>query len=349
MDLEGSRILIVDDEKSNLVLLRGMLQREGYRELELVEDSREAIETFKSFQPDLLVLDLHMPHMSGFEVMAGVRELLDDDAYFPILMLTADVRPEVKEEALAGGARDFLTKPLNSGEVRLRIRNLLEARHFHLQVLAHNDQLEERVRQRTRQLEEAQLETLVRLAKAAEYRDDDSGEHVWRVAQTSMLLARELGLPLEQCELILRAARLHDIGKIGVPDGILYKPANLTPEEFALVKTHTTLGAELLSGGRSPLMKMAELIALTHHEQFDGGGYPRGLAGDEIPIEGRIMAVADAFDALTHDRPHQRACTDGEALAEIEAQAGRQFDPQIVEAFVRLYLSGELTFGPLAA
>ncbi|MEJ2291447.1 MAG: HD domain-containing protein [Deinococcales bacterium] len=183
---------------------------------------------------------------------------------------------------------------------------------------------------------------LIRLAKAAEYRDDDTGEHTWRVARTCALLGQELGLGAEAVDLVLRAARLHDVGKIAIPDGILLKPGALTEAEFEVVKGHARAGAELLSGGRSPLMKLAETIALTHHERWDGTGYPLGLAGDSIPIESRLLAVADTFDALTHDRIHRKAVSPERAVAEIRSQSGKQFDPRVVDAFLLLYERGEL-------
>lgn len=338
------KILIVDDEEANIVLLKGILQRAGYTQLAAIYDSRQVTEAYESFEPDLLLLDFHMPYMNGFQVMEALKPLLPANSYFPILMLTADVRPEVKQKALASGAKDFLNKPLNAVEVRLRIRNLLETRYFYLQLQQQNEQLEQRVGERTHQLEETQIEMLVRLAKAAEYRDDESGEHVWRVSQTSMLIAREMGLPDAQADMLLRAARLHDVGKIGIPDGILLKTTRLTPPEYEVVKNHTVVGAQLLSGGRSPFMKMAELIALTHHERWDGTGYPQGLKCDQIPIESRILSVADTFDALTHDRAHRRARPAADAVNEIVSHSGKQFDPNVVLAFLRLYERGELAF-----
>ncbi len=335
-------LMIVDDEEANIVILKSILQRAGYTQLTVLRDPREVVKRFGACRPDLLLLDLHMPHLDGFEVMAALGPLISEDEYFPILMLTADVRPETKQRALSSGARDFLNKPFEAEEVRLRIRNLLEARRFHLKLREQNEGLEARVRERTKQLEETHIEMLVRLAKAAEYRDDETGEHVWRVSRTSWLLALELGLPKEQAEELLRAARLHDVGKISIPDGILLKAGKLTLEEFEVVKTHAAVGAQLLSGGRSPLIKMAELIALTHHERWDGTGYPQGLAGEAIPIESRILAVADTFDAVTHNRAHREARGLLEAVEEIRAQRGAQFDPQVVEAFVRLYERGEL-------
>lgn len=342
MDLQNMNILLVEDDQANIILLKGMLKRAGYNKLTVVQDARQAPTVFSTLEPDLLLLDLHMPHMSGFDVMAALEPYIPRESYFPILMLTADERPEVKQEALRRGAKDFLTKPFDSAEVTLRIKNLLEARRFYLQLKEHNARLEEKVKARTKQLEDASLETLMRLARAAEFRDDDVGDHVWRVARTASLIAAELGLPRERVEMLLRAARLHDIGKIGIPEGILLKPGALTPQEFEVVKTHTTIGAQLLTGGRSAMMKMAEQIALTHHERWDGQGYPKGLAGEAIPMEGRIMAVADAFDTLTHDRVYQAARSPSEAIAEIRAQSGKQFDPAVVEACLRLYGRGEL-------
>ncbi|HEX7021995.1 MAG TPA: response regulator, partial [Trueperaceae bacterium] len=209
MNLQSMKILVVDDEEANLVILEGVLQRAGYRQVRATDDPSAVLELYRSFQPDLMILDFHMPHMNGLEVMEALAPLVPEGSYFPILMLTADMRAELRQKALASGAKDFLNKPLNAAEVRLRIRNLLEARYFHLQLQEQNAQLEEKVRQRTQQLEEAQIEMLVRLAKAAEFRDDESGEHIWRVARCSALLAQQVNLSSERAELLLRACRLH--------------------------------------------------------------------------------------------------------------------------------------------
>ena len=340
VDLSSLKILLVDDEETILVILKGILQRAGYTQVSTLDDPRRVLERFLEVRPDLLVLDHHMPHKDGLEVIEELRPYLPD--YYPILMLTGDERAELKETALSSGAKDFLIKPINPVEVRLRIRNLLEARYFHQQLQHNNERLEAMVRQRTRELEDAHVEMLIRLAKAAEYRDDDTGEHTWRVARTCALLGQELGLGAEAVDLVLRAARLHDVGKIAIPDGILLKPGLLTEAEFEVVKGHTRAGAELLSGGRSPLMKLAETIALTHHERWDGTGYPQGLAGDAIPIESRLLAVADTFDALTHDRIHRKAVSPERAVTEIRSQRGKQFDPRVVDVFLLLYERGEL-------
>jgi len=330
----GARILIVDDQQANVRLLERVLESAGYTQVFGTTDSREAVPLALQCRPDLILLDLSMPHMDGFEVMRQLGQHLSPDEYLPILVLTADITSEAKQQALSIGAKDFLTKPFEITEVLLRIRNLLHARFLHVALQGQNQVLDQKVRERTRQLEKAHLEILERLALAAEYRDDCTGRHTQRVGRLSALLAGALGLAEEEVVLFRRAAPLHDVGKIGIPDLILLKPGRLTPEEFAVMKTHTTIGARILSGGSFPLLKLAEEIALRHHERWDGSGYPGGLAGEAIPLSGRILAVADSFDALTHERPYKQAWPVEEAMAEVASQSGRQFDPRVVAAFL---------------
>jgi putative two-component system response regulator len=233
------------------------------------------------------------------------------------------------------GARDFLTKPFDPSEVLLRVKNLLETRALHLELRGHNEALEERVRDRTKMLEGAQAEILDRLAIAANYRDDTSGEHSRGVGELSAAIARAAGLSVSDAELYRRAAALHDVGKLALPDSILLKPGPLTEEEYEIVKTHTTVGTRILSGGSFPLLRLAEEIALTHHERWDGSGYA-GLAGDGIPLAGRIVAIAEVFDTLIHDRPYKAAWPRAEAVEEIRSGSGVRYDPGLVDAFMQV-------------
>jgi putative two-component system response regulator len=269
----------------------------------------------------------------------------------PVLVLTADIAPDTKRRALSLGARDFLTKPIDVPEVLLRVRNLLQTRYLRVQLERTNDLLHERVLQRTRELEDAKLEMLDRLALAAEYRDDTTGQHADRIGRTSELLALELGIDPSEAGLIGHAARLHDIGKIGIADDLLLKPGKYTPEEFAAMELHPAIGARILSGSTNELLMMAEQIALTHHERWDGRGYPNRLAAEAIPLPGRIVAVADVFDALTHRRPYKDAWPVETAVREVLGEAGTRFDPAVTEAFARLdhrLLVHQIPSGPVA-
>jgi putative two-component system response regulator len=330
---KDATILVIDDQQANIDLLEMFLADEDFYNITSTTDPRRALSLYHDIKPDLILLDLHMPHLDGFAVMQQICTSVPSHSYLPILVLTADVSADVKQRALSQGARDFLTKPLDNTEVILRIRNLLETRYLHLQLQKHNEMLEEKVQQRTQDLEAAQIETLERLALAAEFRDDDTGRHAQRVGYTASLLAEIIGWDAAQVDLMRRAAPLHDVGKIGISDSILLKNAALTKQEFELMQKHTVIGAKMLSGSKSPLLQQAECIALSHHERWDGSGYPFALEGNSIPLAGRLVAVADVFDALTHSRPYKNAWPMEEAVAEISKQGGRQFDPQVVEAF----------------
>lgn len=332
---ENAKVLLVDDEQYNLLLLEEILKNAGYRHLLSTTDPRQALPLFIEKQPDILLLDLHMPHLDGFAVMRQLASRIPEGFYFPVLVITGETTPEVKHHALGEGAKDFLTKPFDATEVLLRVRNLLTTRFLTQQLADQNLQLEEKVRERTHELDLAQEEILHRLGQAAEYRDDDTKEHTRRIGRLAAMLTEIMGWTPGQVELMRRAAPLHDLGKIGVPDNILLKPDKLTEDEFEMVKIHVTIGAKTLSGSRSPLLQLAEIIALTHHEHWDGTGYLK-LKKDEIPLPGRIVTVADVFDALTHKRPYKEAWPIERARAEIQAQAGRRFDPQVVEAFLQV-------------
>jgi putative two-component system response regulator len=329
-------ILIVDDEEPNVRLLERILRGAGYTNVKTTTDPRQVFGLYTDYQPDLMLLDLHMPYMDGFEVMGQLQGEVPTGAYSPILVLTADVTVEAKQRALSMGAKDFLTKPLEMTETLLRVKNLLETRALHVRLGDQNRLLMQRVRERTRELEEAQVEILERMALASDYRHDPTGQHADHVGRLASLLARSLGLAEDQVEMIRRSAPLYDVGKVAISDDILLKPGELTAEEFETVKDHASIGAKILSEGTYPLLRLAQMIALTHHEWWNGTGYPQGMKEDEIPLAGRIVALADAYHALTRDRPYKKAWTAEESVAEISRLSGSQFDPQVVEAFLRV-------------
>lgn len=337
--IKSAGILVVDDEEPIVRLMRRVLDSGGFPRHWGTSDPRQVVDLIEELNPDLMILDIRMPHMDGFEVMEQVAPLIPPGEYFPILVLTSFPSVETEQRALAAGAKDFLIKPADPNQVLARVRNLLTTRMAYRELVRSNDLLEKRVRERTADLESAQLEILERLARATEYRDDETGQHTKRVGRMSRLIAIELGMASKQVELIGRAAPLHDVGKISIPDGILNKRGGLCSDELDWIKRHTTVGAELLSRGYSELVKTAEIIALSHHERWDGSGYPQGLQGATIPLMARIVAIADSFDALTHDRPYSRRRPVREALVEIERERGRQFDPEIVDAFMRVQQS----------
>ena len=335
-DLNSSTILIVDDEWRNIHLLKRFLSEAGFMNLHTTTDSRQALGMYKQLRPDLVLLDISMPFLDGFEVMKQFCDEFDREEYIPVLVLTADITPETRRRALSSGAKDFLTKPLDLSEVLLRVRNLLEMRLLYVQIREQNLHLERTVSERTRQLADSRREILARLALAGEYRDEDTGDHTRRVGNIAAALAEACGSNPEFVDLIRHAAPLHDVGKIGIPDHILRKTGKLTVEEFDLMKLHTSIGAQMLSGSHDPLLNMAESIVLSHHEWWDGSGYPSGLSGVSIPFEGRIVALADNLDALTSERPYKQAWPLDAAVDAIKNLRGKQFDPALTDLLVQL-------------
>lgn len=332
-ELTHARILLVDDDEDNLALLDSALKRAGARHTASVSDPFAAAAVYREFRPDVVLLDLRMPPLDGFVLMQKFREIEGDVRYVPIIMLTGDAAPCVKEQALEAGVADFLRKDFDMAELLLRVRNVVRTQQLYRQVQRQKSWLEETVRVRTRQLQAARREVLERLALAAEFRDDQTGEHTRRVGRLCSVIAEGLGEDASFVDAIGTAALLHDLGKIGIPDMILLKGGPLSDEERDVMREHTTIGAAILNDCTEPVMRMARQIALTHHEWWNGSGYPRGLRETEIPLEGRIVAVADAFDAMTNNRPYRRASSPEAALAELERGAGTQFDPQVVASF----------------
>ncbi len=343
-----ARITIVDDVPVNVKLLQAYLSQAGFSNVATLGDSTKALAAIHRDRPDLLLLDLMMPGVSGLEILEAVRQ--DKQlARLPVLIVTGADDGDVKREALDLGANDLLRKPVDVDELIPRVRNLLLIKR-------HQDELEEKVRQRTRELDLAHRELVVCLARAAEFRDSETGHHVFRVGHYAAVIADELGFSESAVSMIQQAAALHDLGKIAVSDTILLKPGKLSPEEFALMQrhcnrgkeicqpmshdelgvfcAHTTLGAEIVENCASSLLKMAAVIALTHHEKWDGSGYPLALAGEDIPLEGRITAVADVFDALSTRRPYKPAFPLDRCFEVMEEDRGSHFDPQVLDAFV---------------
>jgi len=317
-------------------MLERILSKAGYQEVTSTTNSAEALALQTRIKPDLILLDLHMREKDGFQVLEEIVSHNGDAEHVPVIMITADDSADTKRRALALGAKDFVGKPFDSAEVLLRIRNHLETRFLYQKLREQNVELEAKVSERTKELEQSQLEVLERLAAAVEFRDDDTGNHTRRVAEVSATLAQGIGLETTTVELIRRAAPLHDIGKVGIPDSILLKAGPLTGEEFEIMKTHTVIGSRMLSKGRSELVRFSQRIARSHHEWWDGSGYPDRVSGQSIPQEARIVAVADFLDALTHERPYRPAWGIEETLAEIKRRSGTHFDPLITKALAEI-------------
>ena len=344
--LSRAKILIVDDEPSNVQLLESVLRREGLSDLHTTTDSRAALELVKSLSPDILLLDLHMPHVDGLAILASLA-VVSEARNMQVLVLTADTSVETKRTTLTLGAKDFLAKPFDHIEAVLRIKNLLETRRLQMQLEDQNRTLEMRVQERTaelwdsiRQLQKAenelrlsQEETVRRLSIAAEFRDDETARHIRRMSRYCGFLAERIGLDDITAKTILVASEMHDVGKIGVPDSILLKPGPLTPAERSTMQKHTGYGWSILEGSESDLLRFAATIALTHHERLDGAGYPRQLEGEAIPLMGRIAAIADVFDALSTDRVYRGAFPLPEVWRMMRAERGAHFDPDILDIF----------------
>lgn len=336
-NIQNAHILIVDDEAANVLVLEKTLKAVGYTQIQSTKDSRLVLDLYCQQPCDLIILDLNMPYLDGYEVMEQIKAEAGEHMP-PILMLTAQHSQESRQDALDRGALDYVTKPFNTKELLSRVRNLLEAQLARKFMRNQNEILENKVSLRTRELEkqsqelhDTRLQVVRRLGRAAEYRDNETGLHIVRMSKIAALIGKNAGLNEYECDLLLNAAPMHDIGKLGIPDKILLKPGKFEPEEWEIMQTHAQIGADILSGDDSELLNMAEEIALTHHEKWNGKGYPNGLKGEDIPLSGRICALADVFDALTSVRPYKKAWSVDKAVDLIKEESGEHFDPSLVE------------------
>jgi putative two-component system response regulator len=341
------RICVVEDQVSSLAVLVGTLKRMGEHEIEGFSAPGLALARCSVVPFDLVLVDYMMPGMNGIQMISALRRLPDYD-HVPIIMITAERDRELRIEAINQGATDFLNKPVDPQELRIRARNLLSLRQAQRELADRALHLASEVEKATRALAEREREVIWRLSRAIDLRDDQTGNPVSRVASVSRMIAETLGQTATYCDTLFLAAPLHDTGKIGIPDAILNKPGRLTDEEMSIMRTHTRIGAELLAEGKSDLMRLAREIALTHHEKWDGSGYLGELSGSAIPLSGRIVAVADVFDALCSERPYKPAWSLSDARAEIRRQSGIHFDPDCVRAFEASWAQIEMIYGPQA-
>jgi putative two-component system response regulator len=334
-----ARILVVDDEDRNLQLMRDILRLQGGYDVVLAHDGEEGLAKAASTFPDVILLDVNMPKMDGFQVVQRLKSSAAT-RFIPIVMVTGLSAVEHRVRALEVGADDFLAKPVDMMEVVARVRSLVKVKAYHDHMLNHQRELEAEVAKRTEQLRQTyekvkgvSLETIYRLSRAAEYKDEDTGVHLQRMSHFAAAVARKMGLNDRTVEAILYASPMHDVGKIGIPDRILLKPGKLNAEEWEMMKQHTTIGARILEGSTAGFIKLAEVVALTHHERWDGTGYPRGLKGSQIPRVGCITAIADAFDAMNSKRPYKEPYPVEKSFKIIRESRATHFAPDVVDAF----------------
>ncbi len=335
---QPATILVVDDDERSRVALTDVLEQLGYSVCAEM-DGVAGLAAVTRIRPDVILLDVGMPGLDGFEVARRLKER-EDDRVIPIVMVTGRNDVESRVRALKIGVDDFLAKPPHVAELTARVRSLVKVKAYNDHLKNYQRELEQEVQRRTAELAEANarlreaaLDTIYRLSRAAEFRDEDTGAHIRRISRYAGAIARRLGLPASHVETIIAATLMHDVGKIGIPDRILLKPGKLDPDEWAIMKQHTTLGARILEDSASPFICCGRLVAISHHERWDGTGYPAGIRGDAIPVEGRIAAIADVFDALVSRRPYKEPLPLDRSLEIIRAGAGTHFDPGVVEAF----------------
>ncbi|MFH6783783.1 HD-GYP domain-containing protein [Methylobacterium sp. MA0201] len=326
-------ILVIDDSRTVLTRLKRLVEHDGQATAAIFENPLAALDEARMRAFDLVLVDYNMPDMDGIAVIRQLRGI-EHYAQVPIVMITSEVSNRVRLAALDAGATDFVDKRVGRIELKVRLRNLVRLAGAVRRLDDQASWLAGEIEKAVRTLREREAEIIFRLSLAVEYRDNDTGDHTWRVARYSQIMAEALGLDADLCRRVYLAAPLHDVGKVAIPDGVLLKPGRLDEEEFALIRTHAAIGKRILGGSTCALIGLAAEIAEAHHERWDGGGYPHGLSGTAIPLAARIVAVADVFDALTTQRPYKAAMPLDEARACIEAESGRHFDPACVAAFL---------------
>ena len=328
----SAHILIVDDNPITIACLRKVLEHAGFQHIVGCTQSTHVCALYAQQHFDALILDMFMPGLTGLEVIAELTRAFPTD-YLPILMLTSDTDPAIKLSSLSSGAQDFLLKTCDNSELLLRLYNILRASARHKKLRQTHAELEHQITLRTQQLHDSQIKLIHCLGKVGEFRDNETGMHVIRMSKIAMLLAQRLGLDDDACNMILHASPMHDLGKIAIADKVLLKPGKLDPDEWQVMQTHASIGAKILENFGTELMDVAASIAQNHHEKFDGSGYPRGLAGEAIPLYARICSVCDVFDALLSHRPYKAPWSIDETLLYLREQSGKQFDPRIIDVF----------------
>lgn len=327
-------VVVVDDEELIADYVAAVVRELGTTELHVYTDAQSALDEWSGRVPDLVITDYQMPGLNGVELIERFRAQ-ESAQKIPIIMVTADGQRETRHAALSAGASEFISKPVDRDEVRIRARNMLALREGQRSAERRASWLQAEVTKATAAIVEREEETILSLARAMEYRDWETGGHILRMATYSRLIAEQVGVgPDLSPDQVFKAAPLHDVGKIGVPDHILLKPSSLTESEFHEMQRHARIGYEILRDCRGDILRLGSTIALTHHERLNGSGYPQGLKGDDIPLVGRIVAVADVFDALTTSRPYKKAWAWDAAFANLREEAGLLYDAECVTAFL---------------